>query len=243
MQSPCRSQPEAGPTHPSLAVKNGTSSNFSTFRRFSIWFPSLLASLTHNMTDYVQSPMFQRSDFLEDSWQSFSMFSRKGSIFIYCTLRETQHLKANPLKELFCPKALTKNCFCSAYILPYKREEGGKKMTWKFGQTSLVGFCFVLRQKSRSHARSPPRWHPSHQPTQEESIIQADLLSLPESNGRVTAWASLCPAAKKCPFRSLFICKVCAGWLKPCPRSSQQHSDPPPLPPNIAGDQKCSRFS
>lgn len=215
-----------GQAHSSIiAVKKETSSNFSTFKRFSVWFPSLLAFLTHNMTDYVQNLMFQRSNFLEDSWQSFSMFSRKGSVFIYCTLRETQHLKANSLKELICPKALTKNCFCSAYILPYKRE-GGKKMTLKFGQMSLVGFCFVLRKKSRSHARSPPRWHPSHQPTQEESIIQADLLSLPESNGCVTAWAFLCPAAKKCPFRSVFICKVYARQPKPCPGSSEQHSQP-----------------
>ena len=165
MQSPCRSQPEAGPTHPSLAVKNGTSSNFSTFRRFSIWFPSLLASLTHNMTDYVQSPMFQRSDFLEDSWQSFSMFSRKGSIFIYCTLRETQHLKANSLKELFCPKALTKNCFCSAYILPYKREEGGKKNDLKIWTDVSGGFLFRSQTevtKSRTQPSPMAPQPPAH---------------------------------------------------------------------------------
>lgn len=162
MQSPCRSEPQAGPIHPSLAVKNETSSNFSTFKRFSVWFPRLLSLLTLNMTDYIQNLMFQRSNFLEDSWQSFSMFSRKGSIFIYCTLRETQHLKANSLKELFCPKALTKNCFCSAYILPYKREGGGKKMTLKFGQMSLVGFCFVLRKKSRTQPSPMASQPPAH---------------------------------------------------------------------------------
>lgn len=58
--------------------------------------------------------MLQRSPhFLEDSWHSFPMFFEEGSIFIYCTLSERYYLTAHSLKELFCPRALTEDCFCS----------------------------------------------------------------------------------------------------------------------------------
>lgn len=236
MQSPCRSEPQAGPIHPSLAVKNETSSNFSTFKRFSVWFPRLLSLLTLNMTDYIQNLMFQRSNFLEDSWQSFSMFSRKGSIFIYCTLRETQHLKANSLKELFCPKALTKNCFCSAYILPYKREGGGKNDLKIWADVS-GGFLFCS-QEEVTHAALPDGL-PATSPRRKNPLFslicfhcwKATAVSLPEhlcARLPRNAPSDLCPSARSMqdsPSRA--------------PGSSKQHSHPPPLPQNIAGDQKC----